>query len=84
MLSLVVPIALLVALVAWLSFLPGLWKMSAIPNLATAPEELSTGTSWPRLSLLVACRNEAANVGAALSSVLAQDYPALEVVAVDD
>jgi cellulose synthase/poly-beta-1,6-N-acetylglucosamine synthase-like glycosyltransferase len=83
-LSLIVPIALLVATMTWLSFLPGLWKMSALPNLATAQEELPTGTSWPKLSLLVACRNEAANVRAALSSVLAQDYPALEVVAVDD
>lgn len=39
---------------------------------------------WPPLSVVVPCRNEERDVEAALGSLLAQDYPALEVVAVDD
>lgn len=38
----------------------------------------------PPASVLVAARNEAGAVEGALRSLLAQDYPALEVVAVDD
>ncbi len=39
---------------------------------------------WPKVSVIVPCRNEAAGVEAAMSSLLAQDYPNLEIVAVDD
>src|SRR5687768_12486517 len=38
----------------------------------------------PRLSIVVAARDEERNIEAALGSVLAQGYPALEVVVVDD
>ena len=38
----------------------------------------------PRLSVVVAARNEAPHLRAALESLLAQDYPALEIVAVND
>lgn len=39
---------------------------------------------WPRLSLVVAACNEADHLEAAVSSLLGQDYPDLEVVLVDD
>jgi glycosyltransferase involved in cell wall biosynthesis len=39
---------------------------------------------WPVLSVVVAARDEADTIGPALASLLAQDYPALEVVVVDD
>jgi len=38
----------------------------------------------PLVSVVVPARNEAANVGRCLRSVLDQDYPALEFVAIDD
>jgi hypothetical protein len=38
----------------------------------------------PRLSVIVACRDEERSVEGAARSLLAQDYPDLEVVAVDD
>ncbi|HEY6101207.1 MAG TPA: glycosyltransferase, partial [Anaeromyxobacter sp.] len=38
----------------------------------------------PRVTAVVPCRNEAAGVEAAVSSLLAQDLPGLRVVAVDD
>lgn len=39
---------------------------------------------WPRVSLVFAARNEGHTVGAAAQTMLALDYPALELVAVDD
>lgn len=40
--------------------------------------------SWPRLSVIVPSRNEAGEVEKATRSLLAQDYPNLEIVAIDD
>jgi hypothetical protein len=41
-------------------------------------------STWPKVSVIVPCRNEAAGVEKAMSSLLAQDYPNLEIVAVND
>jgi len=38
----------------------------------------------PTVSVLVPCRNEEANAAACLRSILSQEYPALEVIALDD
>lgn len=40
--------------------------------------------SWPRLSVIVPSRNEEGQVEKATRSLLAQDYPNLEIVAIDD
>lgn len=39
---------------------------------------------WPRISAIVPARDEAAAIGTALASRLADDYPDLELVVVDD
>ncbi len=39
---------------------------------------------WPELAVIVAARNEEAEIEAAVRSLLAQDYPSLRVIAVDD
>lgn len=39
---------------------------------------------WPKLSVLVPARNEATTLKDAMSTLLAQDYPDMEVVLVDD
>jgi cellulose synthase/poly-beta-1,6-N-acetylglucosamine synthase-like glycosyltransferase len=39
---------------------------------------------WPTLSLVVAARDEEANIESCLTSLLAQDYPRLEVIVVND
>ncbi len=39
---------------------------------------------WPRLSVIVPSRNEGGQVEKATRSLLAQDYPNLEIVAIDD
>lgn len=39
---------------------------------------------WPRVSVVIAARNEARHIEEALQSVLNQDYPPLEVIVADD
>ncbi|MDQ2913608.1 MAG: glycosyltransferase [Chloroflexota bacterium] len=52
----------------------------AIPKLPAVPE----GSTLPTLSVVVPARDEAAAIGRALRSLVAQDYPGLEIVVVDD
>jgi cellulose synthase/poly-beta-1,6-N-acetylglucosamine synthase-like glycosyltransferase len=55
----------------------------SIPRLPdTAP--LPSATGWPRLSIIVPARNEEQGVRAAVESLLRQDYPALELIVIDD
>jgi len=56
---------------------------NAIPRLPEAPS-LSATTDWPRVSIIVPARNEEQGVRAAVESLLRQDYPALELVVVND
>ena len=42
------------------------------------------GQTWPRISVLIPARNEAANIGACLRSLLAQAYPNCEILVLDD
>jgi 1,2-diacylglycerol 3-beta-glucosyltransferase len=52
-----------------------------VPRLARMPR-----AAYPPLTILVAARNEAHNIGRCLETLLAQDYPAerLQIIAVDD
>lgn len=61
-----------------------LWVRYRLPRLPRVPAELPPGGRWPRLSVVVPARDEAPHVETAVRSLLGQDYPALEVVAVDD
>jgi cellulose synthase/poly-beta-1,6-N-acetylglucosamine synthase-like glycosyltransferase len=51
--------------------------------LADLPEEPPPG-GWPDVAVVLAARDEAAQIEPAVSSLLAQDLPGLRVVAVDD
>jgi glycosyltransferase involved in cell wall biosynthesis len=53
---------------------------NAIPKLP-AP---TAAVTLPRLSVVVPARDEAAAIGRAVGSLLAQDYPDLEIIVVDD
>ncbi|MFP5212630.1 MAG: glycosyltransferase [Acidobacteriota bacterium] len=46
--------------------------------------DMPLAESFPRVSVLIAARNEERNVEQALRSVLSQDYPDYEVIVVDD
>jgi glycosyltransferase involved in cell wall biosynthesis len=69
---------------AWLRYLFGwLRHRRRILHLIDLPADPPEG-GWPRLAVLFAARDEAPHVEAATRSLLAQDYPDLEVIAVDD
>ncbi|MFW5947560.1 MAG: glycosyltransferase [Gemmatimonadota bacterium] len=88
--DLLLPLAvatLATALVLTLDLVRGL---RSLPRLGDAPDTPVDGTSargddgFPPVSVVVAARDEAPQIAAAVLSVLDQDYPGLEVVAVDD
>ncbi len=51
-----------------------------IPKLATAP----TPNAFPLVSVIVPAKNESKKIRASLQSLLAQDYPNLEIIAIND
>ena len=59
--------------------LTGLWRL---PRLSQVP--LDPDRAWPSVSIVVPACNEEDKVKAAMSSLLAVDYPDLAVVAVND
>ena len=76
----------LVTCLAWVAFaidaLRGRRAISFVCGMPLPdPERLST---LPRVSVIVAARNEGMTIEPALNSVLDLDYPNLEVIAVDD
>ncbi len=80
------------ALYGWIggAALAVLWVYRLIDNALGIPQitDISQGTVTPgpvpRLSVIVPARNEEKDIGACLASLLAVDYPGLEIIAVDD
>lgn len=58
------------------------WGGLALRRFEAAPRPV--GRAWPAVSVVVAARDEASGIERAIRSLLALDYPALEVLAVDD
>ncbi|MFQ5784503.1 MAG: glycosyltransferase [Alphaproteobacteria bacterium] len=73
----------LLSLAAWLYlilFRGGFWRADRRLEASPAPP-----AAWPAVAAIVPARNEAAVIGRALGTLLAQDYPgAFHVVVVDD
>jgi glycosyltransferase involved in cell wall biosynthesis len=81
---------LAIKLIAWLIALTWLWKVIAaafglpsVPNLLLPQHNISPAGS-PSITVIVPACNEAADIAATLHSLLAQDYPNLQIIAVDD
>ncbi len=75
---------------AWLIALAWLGRVTEatfglprIPNLLNDEYDISPPDS-PSITVIVPARNEAADIAATLNSLLAQDYPNLRIIAVDD
>ena len=72
----------------------GVWTMAlidlmrslrALPLLDDDPQHLpASAKKWPSLSVIVPACNEAQHIEAAIRSILAQDYPDLEIIAIND
>lgn len=58
------------------------WGSRRLRRLATLPALVPA--AWPRVSLVLAARNEGATLGAAVPTMLALDYPDFEIIAVND
>jgi hypothetical protein len=50
----------------------------------SACEGIEPDDGWPSLAVIVAARDEEAMIESSIRSLLAQDYPALEIIAIDD
>jgi glycosyltransferase involved in cell wall biosynthesis len=84
------PIQIALQLIAWLVTLAWIWKVTdaafglpRIPNLLQPQHNIAPAGS-PSITVIVPARNEAADIAATLHSLLAQDYPNLQIIAVDD
>lgn len=73
---------LIAAFWAWRGF-GAFFGIPRVPDLLQ-PEWDKAPHTGPELTVIVPALNEAANVGACLTSLLAQDYAALRIIAVDD
>src|SRR5882757_3674080 len=77
-------------IVAWLVCLCWLYKVAeaamGLPRIANLllREYDRSPKGEPSLTVIVPARNEAADIGVCLVSLLGQDYPRLQIVAVDD
>jgi len=62
-----------------------LWALRSLPVLKDATTSLACAElEWPLVSIIIPACNEAEHIEAAVSSILNQDYPALEVIAIND
>jgi hypothetical protein len=74
----------IVASLAWVGQVLAVFRdRKGMHWLADLPDAIPAG-DWPGLAVIFAARNEAAGIERAARSILAQDYPALAVIAVDD
>jgi hypothetical protein len=79
-----------IVLFAWLIALAWMWKaisaaigLRRIPNLLDAKYDLLPAGE-PSIVIIVPARNEEAALPASLPTLIAQDYPHLKIIAVDD
>ncbi|HXY37366.1 MAG TPA: glycosyltransferase, partial [Planctomycetaceae bacterium] len=82
--------SLLILVCGWLVF--AFWMAGVAPSLVSllwrpldsAVAALPPPVAWPKVSIIVPARDEAAKIEAAMRSKLAVDYPDFELIAVDD
>ena len=75
-------LAIVLGLTAVAALLQLTWGYLNIPSLRDVPPFRSDDA--PRLSIIVAARNEERHIEQAVRSLLAQTYPTLELIVVDD
>lgn len=88
-LSAILPASALAATAFWLFAAVQAFRLQRMLDrygmrLPDRSPEAPPGEAWPKVSIIVPGRNEEAAFETAIRSFLAQDYPALEIVAIDD
>ncbi len=79
-----VPIAAWLLAAAWVSRVFAAWRgLPTIPNLLLPAFDILPD-GMPSIAVIVPGRNEEKDLGACLKSLLAQDYPRLKILAIDD
>ncbi len=73
---------LVFAIWAVVSGIPTLWMIGR--RLRPKSEQVLEPTEWPFVSVVVPARDEGQKIEAGLKSLLASDYPRLEIIAIDD
>lgn len=68
----------------WCLLLLPQWALIGLRRLRRLTAGAPAPPYWPSVSVVVPARNEGAKIEAGLSSLMASDYPALEIIAVDD
>src|SRR5271168_4102963 len=69
---------------AWIERVLGAVRgLPSIPDLLLPAHDINPAGE-PRITVIVPARNEDADIGACLQSLLAQDYANLRIIAVDD
>ncbi len=71
--------------VIWIAvFVYLIWTLRHLPCLHLLAAHLKPPAVWPSLSIIIPACNEAEHIESALTSLLVQDYPALEIIVLDD
>src|SRR5665213_2567161 len=76
--------AWLIAAVWLWRVLPALRMLPSVPNLLDAKYDTDGATDWPSINVVVPAKDEAAAIERCLRSLLASEYPNLQIIAVDD
>ena len=69
---------------AWAWMAGGLMFYFSRERRAAEQKQIASVKTWPPISILVPCYNEAANVEETLSAAVSVDYPDVEVLAIND
>jgi len=85
LLTVILGVYLVLATIYWLRMLAGVVRLQrGVPKLESVAPPDAGATALPRLSVIVPARDEAAAIESAAATLLAQDYPDLQVIFVDD
>lgn len=74
-------IVALIIIALFINLVTSLFSLRRLDHFVPAPRSLQ---AWPLISVLIPARDEAQTIAQCLDSILAQDYPAMEVLVLDD
>ena len=61
-----------------------MWSLKRIPFFHLLTRNISAPEKWPRLSIVIPACNEEEHLESAMQSLIAQDYPELEIIIIND